>query len=165
MSFQKRALHFWGAIWRSLVSLLVGGLLSVAIVFVPHAISLAGYDDQVAALLVGVIASIFSALVLRVGDKYNESLAAAETIGSQVELFISYVEKSTDKGDALAFQLWPRSMSICDSANKLTYKKDFGLVSKNLSNLCEAVTQGENPDMIGTYLGMLQDSKRIMIGE
>ena len=94
MSFQKKALHFWGAIWRSLVGLLVGGLLSGAIVFVPHVVFSVSYNNQFYVILVGIITSILSALILRVIDKYNESLAAAETIGSQVVCLSAMLRKA-----------------------------------------------------------------------
>lgn len=156
---QKKFMHLLWAIINSV------GILSVSIALLFLSVLLVGKieDGQVVSFFLGVLASIIATLILRISEKYANSLAASSVISNKIELMLLYIEEHivTDKYDSknCFYQLWRYYMEICEVSVGLTYKKDFKNVSCAISGLLKAIKEGKSSKEICTQKDSLAQLK------
>lgn len=148
MKLGKRMKHFIGAITGSYVSIITGFALMLGALLILH-VSPFQNDEQTLAFFVGIIASIIATLVIKISDRYFESISANSRIIKQVNLFITFIENTQDKKDSeFRFELWKDYICMCDTSAKLLYKEDFYQISKAASDVIEAIYTNQSDQYV-----------------
>lgn len=149
MKLNKKALHLIASFKSAWFSITIGFVLSIFLV-----LYLFGHDgnSQILAFFVGVIASIVATIVLRVSDKYTSSCLAYSKISFYVEELILFVEKNIKDNsynvDECKFNLWRYYMLICEESMRLTYDKDFNLISIAVNDIISSINNNNDIDVI-----------------
>lgn len=138
MSTDQKLHHIVGAISHSWCGLVIGGIL-----FIGCLLCLARFNNSnIVSFLVGIMASIIASIIYNITNKYYTSCSTYIWILDQTEILITYIEcaqKDCLEPASYRFTLWKRIVDMREKARKLTYKKDFNIISKSFSSIISSM--------------------------
>lgn len=138
MSINMKRHHFWGAIKRSWLGLTIAAILFVVCLLLCFVCS---NSSNAISFLVGIMASVIASIIYNISNKYYKSHSTYMWILDQTELFITYVEnmqKDFLDIQLYRFKLWNTVVTIRENAHKLTYTKEFDILSNHFSAIIVA---------------------------
>lgn len=163
MKLHKKLLHLVASFKCAWISLTIGLVL---IIFLILFLLKHDSNSQILAFFVGVIASIVATIVLRVSDKYTSSCLAYAKIFFYAEEIILFIDNNIKNNsysvDECKFNLWQYYMLMCEESARLTYDKDFSLISVAVSNIISSINNKDDVNIIlEKREKLINQSKRI----